>query len=73
MGRLRGQGAQLAFTFQGDALRRRVRPLADQVGSSLVVPCDVCEDSSIDAAFASVEQAWDGLDFRNRPVITALL
>jgi enoyl-[acyl-carrier protein] reductase I len=57
------QGAELAFTFQGDALGRRVRPLADQVGSSLVVPCDVSEDASIDSAFASVEQAWNGLDF----------
>src|ERR1700760_3446486 len=57
------QGAELAFTFQGDALGRRVRPLAAQVGSSLVVPCDVSDDASIDSAFASVEQTWDGLDF----------
>src|ERR1700679_277746 len=57
------QGAELAFTFQGDALGRRVRPLADQVGSSLVVPCDVSEDASIDSAFAFVQQAWDRLDF----------
>jgi enoyl-[acyl-carrier protein] reductase I len=57
------QGAELAFTFQGDALGRRVRPLADQIGSSLVVPCDVSDDASIDTAFASVEQTWDGLDF----------
>ena len=46
------QGAELAFTFQGDALERRVRPLAAQTGSDLVIPCDVAEEPSIDAAFA---------------------
>ena len=57
------QGAELAFTFQGEALGKRVRPLAESVGSALVVPCDVADDSSIDAAFAAVGEAWDGLDF----------
>ncbi len=57
------QGAELAFTFQGEALERRVRPLAASVGSSIVVGCDVAEDASIDAAFAEVRQHWDGLDF----------
>jgi enoyl-[acyl-carrier protein] reductase I len=57
------QGAELAFTFQGDALERRVRPLAEQVGSGLVFPCNVSEDASIDAAFDSVAKVWDGLDF----------
>jgi enoyl-[acyl-carrier protein] reductase I len=57
------QGAALAFTFQGEALERRVRPLAASVGSSLVVPCDVAEEASIDAAFAAVRAEWDGLDF----------
>ena len=46
------QGAELAFTYQGEALEKRVRPLAESVGSSLVVPCDVADDASIDAAFA---------------------
>ena len=57
------QGAQLAFTFQGEALERRVRPLAQQTGSDLVFPCDVADDASVDAAFASLAERWDGLDF----------
>jgi enoyl-[acyl-carrier protein] reductase I len=57
------QGAELGFTFLGDALERRVRPLAASVGSSLVVGCDVAEEASIDAAFAAVREHWDGLDF----------
>jgi enoyl-[acyl-carrier protein] reductase I len=57
------QGAKLAFTFQGEALGRRVRPLAEGVGSNLVLPCDVTDDSSIDAAFATLGEHWDGLDF----------
>ncbi len=57
------QGAQMAFTFQGDALEKRVRPLAASVGSSLVVPCEVTDDASIDAAFAAVGREWDGIDF----------
>jgi enoyl-[acyl-carrier protein] reductase I len=52
------QGAQLAFTYQ-----KRVRPLAASVGSDLLTPCDVADDASIDAAFASVAERWDGLDF----------
>ncbi len=57
------QGAELAFTFQGEALERRVRPLAASVGSSLVFPCDVAEETSIDAAFEWLRGVWDGLDF----------
>jgi enoyl-[acyl-carrier protein] reductase I len=57
------QGAQLAFTYQGDALEKRVRPLAASVGSDLLAPCDVADDASIDAAFATVAERWDGLDF----------
>jgi len=57
------QGAELAFTFQGEALERRVRPLAEQVGSSLVLPCDVGDEASIDGAFAGVREHWSGLDF----------
>ncbi|MDE2582221.1 MAG: enoyl-ACP reductase FabI [Rhodospirillales bacterium] len=57
------QGAELAFTFQGEALERRVRPLAASVGSGLVVPCDVAEEASIDGAFAEVAERWDGIDF----------
>jgi enoyl-[acyl-carrier protein] reductase I len=57
------QGAELAFTFQGEALERRVRPLAAQANSDLVIPCDVADEASIDAAFAAVAERWDGLDF----------
>src|SRR5271166_5119824 len=57
------QGAELAFTFQGEALERRVRPLSESVGGSLVVPCDVSDDASIDAAFTAVEKEWGRLDF----------
>ena len=61
------QGAELAFTYQGDALGKRVRPLAESVGSLLAVPCDVSDDASIDHAFATVADAWchdgPGLDF----------
>ncbi len=61
------QGAELAFTYQGDALGKRVRPLAESVGSRLAVPCDVSDDASIDAAFAAIAEAWchdgPGIDF----------
>ncbi len=56
-------GAELGFTFQGDALEKRVRPLAESVKSKLVVPCDVTDQKSIDATFAAVEKEWGGLDF----------
>lgn len=57
------QGAELAFTYQGDALGRRVKPLAESVGSDLVLPCDVGNDADIDAAFAAIEARWGRLDF----------
>ena len=57
------QGAELAFTYQGEALEKRVRPLAASVGSDLLAPCDVAEDASLDAAFAAVAARWDRLDF----------
>lgn len=56
-------GAELAFTFQGDALEKRVRPLAESVQSKLVVPCDVTNHESIDTTFKAVEQEWGELDF----------
>lgn len=56
-------GAELAFTYQGEALEKRVRPLAEGIGSSLVLPCDVTDDSSIDAVFAALEEKWGKLDF----------
>ena len=57
------QGAELAFTFQGEALAKRVRPLADSVGSDIVLPCDVADDASLDAVFTEIEARWGGLDF----------
>src|SRR5688500_10435174 len=56
-------GAELAFTFQGEALEKRVRPLAKEIGCDFVVPCDVTEPASIDATFAEVGKRWGGLDF----------
>jgi len=57
------QGAELAFTYQGEALEKRVRPLAASVGSDFVVPCDVANDEDMDAAFGAVEEHWGKLDF----------
>ena len=57
------QGAELAFTYQGEALAKRVHPLAESVGSRLCLPCDVGDDASLDSAFAELGAAWDGLDF----------
>src|SRR6056297_685117 len=58
------QGAELAFTYQGDALGRRVKPLAESVGSNLVIPCDVEDLASLDSVFEQLDAAWsDGFDF----------
>lgn len=57
------EGAELAFTFQGEQLEKRVRPLADSVGSDIVLPCDVTDSASIDAVFAELEKKWGKLDF----------
>jgi enoyl-[acyl-carrier protein] reductase I len=57
------QGAQLAFTYQGDALEKRVRPLAQSVGADLVIACDVASDDSIDGVFDTLGDRWGRLDF----------
>ena len=57
------QGAQLAFTYQGDALKKRVEPLAAEVGGLVVGHCDVTDPATLDAAFAAVESAWGSIDF----------
>jgi enoyl-[acyl-carrier protein] reductase I len=57
------QGAELAFSYQGEALKKRVGPLAAQVGSDIVLPCDVGDGASIDALFAGLAERWDRLDF----------
>lgn len=56
-------GAELAFTFQGEALEKRVRPLAEEVGSDIILPCDVTDEASVEAVFAAIEQKWGKLDF----------
>ena len=58
-----GHGAQLAFSFQGDALGRRVRPLAAKVGSDLVLECDVTDDDTVARVFDRLAGDWGGLDF----------
>ena len=58
-----GEGARLAFTYQGEALGRRVRPLADSLDSDFVVEADVTSEPSLDALFAAVAERWDRLDF----------
>ena len=59
----RAAGAELAFTFQGDALEKRVRPLAAELDAAVVGHCDVTDPASIDAVFAEVERLWGKLDF----------
>src|SRR6266481_4020765 len=60
---LAGQGATLAFSYQGEALGRRVKPLADSVGASLLLPCDVEQIASVEATFAAIAEKWGSLDF----------
>jgi len=57
------QGAELAFTYQGEALLKRVTPLATQVGSDIILPCDVTDEASIDEVFNVLEKRWGKLDF----------
>jgi enoyl-[acyl-carrier protein] reductase I len=57
------QGASLAFTFQGEALKKRVEPLAAELGSEFVLPCDVTDATSVDAVFAELGRKWGKLDF----------
>lgn len=58
-----GHGAELAFTYQGDALEKRVRPLAESLGSKIILPCDVTDDASMDKVFATLKSEWGKLDF----------
>ena len=60
---LAAQGATLAFTYQGEALGKRVKPLAHSLGSSLVLPCDVEDLASVDGVFAEIGRTWGALDF----------
>ncbi len=56
-------GAELAFTFQGEALEKRVRPLAAEAGSDFLLPCEVTNEASMENVFAAIGDAWGGLDF----------
>ncbi|WP_294621063.1 enoyl-ACP reductase FabI [uncultured Roseovarius sp.] len=56
-------GAELAFSYQGEALKKRVGPLAEQLGSDIVLPCDVGDTASIDALFSDLENRWGKMDF----------
>ncbi|MGP9813265.1 enoyl-ACP reductase FabI [Rhodopseudomonas sp. NSM] len=60
---LAAHGAELAFTYQGDALGKRVKPLAQSLNAELVLPCDVEDIASVDAVFATLKEKWGGLDF----------
>lgn len=60
---LSAQGAEIAFTYQGEALQKRVQPLAESLGSNKVLPCDVTDEASIDAVFNTLEKEWGELDF----------
>ncbi len=60
---LAGQGAELAFTYQGDAFGRRAVPLAESLGGKIIVSCDVMDLASVDAAFEEIKEKWGSLDF----------
>ena len=60
---LAAYGAEVAFTYQGEALEKRVRPLANEVGGRLVLPCDVTDEASMSAVFATLAKEWKTLDF----------
>ncbi len=57
------QGGEMAFTYQGEALEKRVRPLAASIGSEFVLPCDVSDDAAIDETFAAIKEKWGKIDF----------
>jgi enoyl-[acyl-carrier protein] reductase I len=60
---LAAQGAELAFTYQGEALEKRVRPLVESIGAKTMLECDVTSDAQMDGAFAKLEKDWGGMDF----------
>ena len=60
---LAAHGAELAFTYQADVLERRVKPLAESLGSTLMLQCDVTDDDSLDKTFSELEERWNSLDF----------
>jgi enoyl-[acyl-carrier protein] reductase I len=61
--KLKEEGAELAFTYLNEALEKRVRPLAESLGSTLILPCDVASDAEIEAVFSTLQQEWGTIDF----------
>ncbi len=61
--KLREEGAELAFSYQGEALEKRVRPLAEEVGSDFLIDCDVADPADLDTAFATLAARWPTIDF----------
>ena len=59
---LHGQGAEIAFTYAGEILEKRVRPLAEGIGAKIILPCDVTKDEEIDSVFNTLRKEWGGLD-----------
>src|SRR5690606_919544 len=60
---LHAQGAEMCFSYQGEALKRRVEPLAAEVGSDFLVECDVSDEAAMDQTFAEIKSRWGNLDF----------
>jgi enoyl-[acyl-carrier protein] reductase I len=61
--RLHAHGAELAFTYQGEAFGKRVKPLAEELGSKIILPCDVEDAATVESVFAALEKSWGKLDF----------
>ena len=59
------EGAELAFTYAGEILEKRVRPLAEGIGAKIILPCDVTKDEEVEKVFSTLKQEWDGLDILN--------
>ena len=60
---LHEQGAEMAFTYQGDAFGKRVKPLAESIGSNIVIDCDASKEEDLDKVFAELEEKWGKIDF----------
>ena len=61
--KIASEGAEVAFTYQGEALKKRVCPLAESVGSSIIIPCDVTDTASMQATFKILKEKWQNIDF----------
>ena len=61
--KIASEGAEVAFTYQGDALKKRVKPLADSIGSNILIPCDVKESGSMNDTFEILKKEWGNIDF----------